>query len=354
MDKKIPSLDGLRAVSILLVILSHLSYALPKPFFTYITLSGLGPVGVTMFFVISGYLITTLLLKEKFSHHGTIDIKRFYIRRAFRILPVSFLYISMICLLNNVFALGIKGTAFCYALTYTVNFMAPAASPKLLGHLWSLGIEEQFYLFWPWITRRSLRVVTALAFIIIAYAPAVRVITYVHPELRLVTLAPFFEYSDALMIGCLLAISRYAFPDFWKSSILGNRYLRLLSVFIIWLVPFLEFIDSKHFHADYFTVLFGTTVISLGTAYIIASTTTFKSGKMFRFLNTPVIAYIGVLSYSIYIWQQIFLRSMVIPNLPAWWRSFPLNVVLTFCAAIASYHLWEKGFLKLKDRFRVV
>ncbi|HTZ11027.1 MAG TPA: acyltransferase [Candidatus Margulisiibacteriota bacterium] len=349
-DKRIPSLDGLRGVSILLVILGHLSYLLPKRIPRYFTLFIYSNVGVIIFFVISGFLITTLLLNEKSSHRGQVNVRLFYIRRFLRIVPVNFLYICVILLCNKVFSLGYARSSFWHAFTYTVNFLG---APWILGHLWSLSVEEQFYLFWPWVTRLSFKAITGFAVAIIVYAPLVRVIFYLYPNWQFITLAPFFRHADSLMIGCLLAISRHSWPELWKSPLLKNRILCLFSIFTIFSITFLSSISQliRH-HSGYLFVPLGTTIISLCAAYIIASTTTDKKNILYSFLNHPLICYIGILSYSIYIWQQAFLGEDYLPNTSLWRRVFPTNVLLVFCVSVLSYHIWEKGFLKLKDKFK--
>ncbi|MBN1688060.1 MAG: acyltransferase [Candidatus Omnitrophica bacterium] len=353
-DKKIPSLDGLRAVAISLVLIMHLAVGFPQWMFRYLQHTGLscfGRTGVTIFFVISGFLITTLLLNEKFSAVGEIHIRNFYVRRALRILPVSMLYIGLLWFLNKPFDFGLETFFLWHALTYTMNF-AVASMPWILAHLWSLGVEEQFYLIWPWVTKLQLKTIVRTAFYIIGYAPMARIIVAKTPEWKfaVLTLSPFFQYADALMIGCLLAISRRMSFSLWDSHLLKSRFLRFLSFFIIWLVTYLS---SKHGRGfGYFTVPFGTSIISILSAYIIASTMTFDKTMLYRFLNHPLMMYVGRLSYSLYIWQQFFLVPRNFAGMPMWWRVFPMNIVLTFGVSMLSYHIWEKHFLKLKGRFK--
>ena len=148
--RHIPSLDGLRALSVLLVIVlhtllrNHLYNQIP---FVY-RLVGNGSLGVFIFFVISGYLITTLLLRER-EKTGTISLKSFYIRRAFRILPPLYLYILFLAVLGATGHLpGMNRRELITALTLTRNYV-PHVSLWAMEHFWSLCIEEQFYLLWP-------------------------------------------------------------------------------------------------------------------------------------------------------------------------------------------------------------
>lgn len=342
---KIPSLDGLRAISILLVVTSHVLRSDPVWKLKYEVIRDYGTTGVTIFFVISGFLITTLLLNEKFAGNGQINIQKFYIRRALRIIPVSFLYIAVIFLLNKFLALGIGTGAFLCALSYTANFFM---LPGILGHLWSLSVEEQFYLCWPWLMRLNLRHIIAAAAIIIIYAPLVRVINYFFPSLEIITLKPFFKHADALMIGCLLSISQYAWPHLWHSSLVRSRQIKAAAIFLICLMPLID--NIKGIHVGCLTTPFATTITSLSIACVIANAITVRDSLTFRSLNHPVMIYIGTLSYSIYIWQQFFLVPGI-TYLPGWAQTFPVNILLIALTSMASYHLWERSFLNLKEKF---
>ncbi len=342
----IPSLDGLRAVSILLVVLSHIRFSNGTPKFLSDGLALLpsGDIGVTIFFVISGFLITSLMLQEG-DLHGNIDVTKFYIRRILRILPVNYLYIFIVFLANGLERLDIQPVNYWQALTYTVNFSLTGS--WMLGHLWSLAVEEQFYLFWPWIMKLSKKMITRTALFIILFAPIVRVAAHFYPQYRLILLAPFLGFADSLMIGSLLAVSRGAYPGVWNSSWLKNGALLPLAITTIWATQLMSHIS----HCGFFTLPFGRTLISISAACILARTITVKQGFVFSLLNTSVMKYFGTLSYSLYIWQEFFLCPAEFPFAGAWWRWFPVNVLLALIAAALSYHFWEKRFLKLKARF---
>lgn len=153
-----PGLDGLRAISVLWVVLFHLSY--------HQHAFGDGPVaavfnaghfGVSIFFVISGFLITSLLLREE-CHRGTVSFRGFYFRRAFRILPAAFFY--LLCMAAFMALTGRSSTPLQWlaCLLFFRNFNLPGGESVgdagvLTGHFWSLSVEEQFYLFWPLLLR---------------------------------------------------------------------------------------------------------------------------------------------------------------------------------------------------------
>ena len=141
---KLPSLDGWRAVSIGLVLVQHSTMAagFPPALTPWIKRFDLGSLGVQFFFVISGFLITWLLLQEQ-ARHGRISLKHFYLRRALRILPVYFFYLFVLGCLTRYEQPGYLWAA---NLTFTTNYFWP---PEGTAHFWSLGVEEQFYLLWP-------------------------------------------------------------------------------------------------------------------------------------------------------------------------------------------------------------
>lgn len=154
---RIPSLDGIRAISILMVCYGHLSGT--RNFPVSITAYGrwcgdVAHLGVLVFFVISGFLITTLLMSER-ETTGAISLKRFYLRRIVRIFPAFYAFILVMAIATLSGAVHLTGRDFAYVLTYTVNVEPNRALQ--IGHLWSLSIEEQFYLLWP-LTLLALRI----------------------------------------------------------------------------------------------------------------------------------------------------------------------------------------------------
>jgi len=167
----LPSLDGLRAISIALVLVGHLSGTQG-----FITLDlGVGDyahLGVLVFFVISGFLITNLLLSD-YARNGSISIKLFYARRSLRILPASYCYLACIFLLWLAGIVHLGRSDLWHAITYTVNYM-PNPSWQI-GHLWSLSVEEQFYLLWPFaIVTLGPRRAVSVAVVVVLLGPMAR------------------------------------------------------------------------------------------------------------------------------------------------------------------------------------
>jgi peptidoglycan/LPS O-acetylase OafA/YrhL len=147
---RVPCLDGLRAISISLVLLDHLPGCSGFPISLEQEhawkLSGVGTLGVGVFFVISGYLITTLLLRE-LTNRGGIDLGKFYFRRTLRIFPAYFALVGLVGGLAAAGVIQLLPGDLLHAVTYTMNYHSPRA--WWLGHAWSLAVEEQFYLLWP-------------------------------------------------------------------------------------------------------------------------------------------------------------------------------------------------------------
>jgi peptidoglycan/LPS O-acetylase OafA/YrhL len=143
--KRIPSLDGLRAISISLVVLGHMAdrHYIPGDF-----LSLYANTGVHIFFVISGYLITQILLREQ-EQLGTISLRKLYIRKAFRIFPAALVFLAIITV---IFWHQLHWYQIATALLYLGNF--GFTQPWFFQHFWSLSVEEQFYLLWPGILKR--------------------------------------------------------------------------------------------------------------------------------------------------------------------------------------------------------
>jgi peptidoglycan/LPS O-acetylase OafA/YrhL len=183
-DRRIPSLDGLRAISILAVMLGHAQGTRGFPDNPVLHLFGdTGNLGVRVFFVISGFLITSLLLAEQ-ERNGRISLRVFYLRRALRICPACYVYIIVIGVLGAVGAVEVRKGDLVFAATYTNNFVADRS--WVLGHLWSLAVEEQFYLLWPamlCLGGRRRAVIGAIA--VVAVSPLLRISAwYLLPEHR--------------------------------------------------------------------------------------------------------------------------------------------------------------------------
>ena len=333
-----PSLDGLRAISISLVLLGHLGGT--KGFVRLdFGVGDYAHLGVVVFFVISGFLITRLLLSEH-QKKGHISLKLFYARRALRLFPASYAFIACVSLLWLAGIVHLEGRDLWHAVTYTVNYL-PGGHWEI-GHLWSLSVEEQFYLLWPFAflvlgPRRATWV--AAAFILLG--PVARSAS----RLFLVG-TPYYDLqmfpmvADSLAIGCLLAkVSGWLEGQEW--------YLKLFRPTCA--IGLLALVLLTNRYMGYTVVsVFGTSVINIGLAILIHRSVYCSRDWVGQILNWKPIAFVGVLSYSLYLWQQLFLNR----HSTAWVNAFPQNFVFAVAASMGSYLLLEKPLLRLRHRFR--
>jgi peptidoglycan/LPS O-acetylase OafA/YrhL len=304
----IPSLDGLRTLSIAIVILSHTKSLLPAPIansglFRYVIGGGLH--GVQIFFVISGYLITTLLLRE-YNRTGTVSFKRFYARRALRIFPPFYTYFAVLAILWIAGVIPEHWPTYLASATYTFIYL-PNPHGWYVEHAWSLSVEEQFYLLWPALLlcmqRRARSISLAVA--IIALMPIVRSALYLavnNPERVLVTSSS----ADTLMVGCLLALlgKRAAFRQAHRRILnAGSASFLLVMGFLI--VPYLS-AKLTHGIPGILTIALGNTVTALSIGGILLYVIHNPQSPAGRFLNLRLIRHIGLISYSLYLWQQLF------------------------------------------------
>ena len=337
---RIPSLDGLRAISISAVLLGHMSGTRNFP----VSLNQLvhnpavdvANLGVRVFFVISGFLITGLLIKEEHAS-GTISLKRFYIRRTLRIFPAYFAFLAVVALLDARHVIAVPGSDFVHALTYTMNY-APDRT-WYVGHLWSLAVEEQFYLLWPFVflitgTRHAWRVALA----VVCLVPFIRLTeSMMWPETRELIGTSFETTADALAVGCLLALSReWLFARAWYRTAMTSR----------WIAPAM-LVAGLALSVRYRpAILLGQTIVNVAIAIGIDRCVRLPGGAFGRLLNLRAMVFAGTLSYSLYLWQQCFLNRSSTATLAA----FPLNILGAIAAALLCYYLVEKPALRLRAR----
>ena len=336
----IPSLNGLRALSICLVLLGHLS---GTRHFTTVDL-GIGDypnLGVIVFFVISGFLITSLLNKER-EKTGRVSLKLFYARRALRIFPAAYLFIACTSLLWASGLIHLHPADLWHAVSYTVNY--EAFRSWQVGHLWSLSVEEQFYLLWPCAyaflgPRRAVWVAVGLLFL----GPVARVADWiVFRRTPYYDLEMFPMLADSLAAGCLLASTRS-----WLER--QNWYLRLFQPGYSVLLFGMMLLANRWLDYTPMRVL-GMSFVNIALAVLIHRAVYRPHDWVGRILNWKPVAWVGVLSYSLYLWQQLFINR----NSTAWLNAFPQNLLLAVLTAVVSYFLLEKPLLKLRAQLRPV
>jgi peptidoglycan/LPS O-acetylase OafA/YrhL len=330
MRERIPSLDGLRGISIMMVLLGHLVGTVNFPR-GLAFLPHVAHMGVLIFFVISGFLITTLLMKEQ-ENAGKISLRNFYIRRVLRILPVSYVYISVIACLAYLGSIHLRPHDLAFAATYLMNYHNDPS--WYLGHFWSLTTEEQFYLIWPALVvllgfRKGF--VAAATFLIIA-PPGRFLVWRLFPHLS--TNVGLAYGADFIAMGCLLAM---CFE--WLK---GKRFFASLFFPVAMVCTMSAKIYLWSIHRPGYGLL---VLINVLIALTIFRSVVVSDDFLGKILNSRVLSTVGVLSYSLYIWQQLFVNGESSASI------FPLNVITAFAIATLSYYVVERPALKLKGRF---
>lgn len=303
---RIPTLDGWRAIAILMVLVTHYQEAFHHGYARV----DMGNLGVQIFFVLSGYLITSHLMAE-----NRIDLKGFYIRRAFRILPASLSYLFVLALLTTFTPLKVSGDDVWACLLLFRNYTGETAQTTCTGHFWSLSLEEQFYLAWPTalvLLGRLRAAVTAAVFV--AAIALFRILnwSFYSADLRFQRTE---VRADGLLIGCLLALVLTAAPL--------RRWVEGRAAWFFWSALPILIIDAFRFHR----------LIplheSLAIAAMIGATSLRPRLLIGRALEWEWIKATGLLSYSIYIWQGLFLR-------PNWGIFWPILLVGSFLLSYAA------------------
>jgi peptidoglycan/LPS O-acetylase OafA/YrhL len=306
--KRIASLDGIRALSISLVLLAHLATSGSAPLIAKVVWRfDLGNLGVRVFFVISGFLITSILLREK------IDLKDFYVRRFWRIFPAYYVFLAAMAFLIPV-------SDLLHAASYTTNYYLPHWP---VGHTWSLSVEEQFYLLWPGLLAFWSRAFWGAGAVLIA-APIFRVLA-LHGMWPTYPVFAFECVADALATGCLLAHLR------GRISLGLPWSLGAIAILVLWrgIQP-----DASVY------ALMGIPLLNIAIALAVGEFIKRPGG----ILNWKPLVWMGTLSYSLYLWQQPFMDQAI--HLPA-----IVRVAGAFAMACVSYYLIERPCLRIRTRF---
>jgi peptidoglycan/LPS O-acetylase OafA/YrhL len=326
-DKYFPSLDGLRAISILLVVFFHAGGPNIR-----------GWIGVHIFFVLSGFLITTLLLRER-EQFGRISVRAFYVRRFFRITPIYYLvlctYIPIILMMHD----ALRWAELKMALPYLFTFMQeyrPAASGMVFGQAWTLGIEEKFYLLWP--------------FVIIFLSPFKRFSTILMLAL---CVAWFFIPNEmisdygSLFLGSFLAIVlAKSTPAFIRKPLARvppsvALLLALAAYAFFW------------YHSNLFLVFSASIALLIGALVLHPS-------PVRSILEHPWIVLIGKRSYAMYLIHVLVLHAVEklagIAHATLWYAVVPATYLLSFACATILYAVVERPCLsyghRLSNRIR--
>ena len=338
----LPTLDGWRTIAILSVMFCHDSVHHLGPF-TTAWLHEHGLVGVDVFFAISGILICSRLLTEEDSQ-GFISRHNFYIRRAFRILPPAAFFLATLLVLKATVNLPVQLPEVLVSLFFVRNYTFPFSHfqtiyPFYTSHFWSLAVEEHFYLLLPSLLVFAPQKMRVPLLLILASAISLHRIApnswlSFHSDMRL----------DALFIPA-------AFAVLLRSPLLSqpNHRQRLIQTLRLW--PFLAIAILIPLTYDLIPRTNGILIAWL-MPLIILGTMLRPQSWFSRLLENPILRYIGRISYSLYLWQQLFLISHFGANTARLGvlQSSPLSWLMTFACAIFSYYLVERPLIRLGHR----
>lgn len=340
----LPALDGFRAAAVLAVMIGHFSVA---------HFEGTR-VGVLVFYVLSGYLITSILATEQ-ARTDRMDLSAFYARRVLRLFPALIAAASAYVIYGQATGDPVPVGDVTAALLYYINWREAfdSVSP-LLGHFWSLSVEEQFYLVWPLLLvlalRKSLGAVAALAFTGAAISMAIKIIApYDSISEQSVTFYP----ADGLLLGCGLAVAVAS----ERREQIARLSRWLLGPALVGLVLALTLGNSSYTATTHDAELFARVwwpVSVLGASIAVATAVTGSLWRWIHRLATSKLAVgLGRISYGMYLWHVLVLAILSDLELPRPVR-FPLFILLTVAVAGLSYRLIESPFLRLKMRFEKV
>ena len=337
-----PLLDGLRCLSIVAVVWFHAAGGTQAP-----GILSRGEEGVSLFFVISGFLITTILLREQ-STVGGISLKRFYLRRTLRIFP---LYYAMLALYAMLVAIIEKQTPagdqfwrnLPYFLTYTSNWFVLLGADRIIFFFaWSLATEEQFYLFWPWVVKATrgpgLPIAAMLGLLALHYGTIFAAADGAFAPVPLLTRA-LISLSPPICFGAIAAVLVHRPLTFrWIERWLGRRWSA--SAALAATLTALAFDETQ-----------GVVLYAAMTWLVVACSVRSDDVLLRAALTNPFVMHVGHVSYGIYLMHMLCINIM--RRLVAAQEGpliFVLALALSIAAATISYRFFEAPILRWKDR----
>lgn len=318
-----------------------------------------GYIGVDMFFVLSGFLITTTLIKE-FDAKNHVPLKNFYMRRVLRLAPALFLLLVVYSVLSVILLKNdqVKSNLIdaLIALFYASNWARAfdIHPPDFLGHTWSLSIEEQFYILWPAMLLFLLRRIRDRWYV----AAAVLSIAVSAWLLRIYMTSQGYSVdrvyngldtrADALLVGCVLGVilSSNSIGSLDRERLMKHLgYITPLSVTaLLGVAVSIEWVNPYLYYWLFF-------VIELLTAVIILDLLLKKEGILRTMLSNKWIVWTGSISYGLYLWHFPVYRTMVVSGFGSEMERLTIGMCITFVLASVSYYFVEKSFLRLKIKY---
>lgn len=328
-------MDGLRALAILIVLAVHGSHTaglpdqLARRCFLQVAAMSMG-----IFFVISGFLITVLIFRE-IERTGGFNLAAFYGRRFLRLFPAYVCLLIVVAVLQYLGLSHPRSVDWAGALTCTINFVPNRDWD--LGHCWFLCIEVHFNLVWALLVAvlpSGWRGRFAIGGIILSFGSRL-VLQSISPRFSSLADDWTFCQMDDIAAGCLLAVWA------WEGQPVLSRLTSLA-----WLGPLAALGLVASLSLATFSSKYGFVVAHTVNAACITVLVWIAACKGHWLLNSRLVVWVGTLSYSLYLWQQLFLN----PFRHNWATEFPQNIVLAFLVATISYYLIEAPFLRIKNR----
>ncbi len=347
--KYFPQLDGVRAVSVLMVISVHVQ----DQAFGRVA----GFLGVTLFFVISGFLITTLALREE-ADKGTLNLKAFYIRRTFRILPLYYLALAVYAVLHLMPGIQPEKKALFFSRMSSYLFyyqeiphFCEAGNAAPFHHSWSLGIEEKFYLIWP-----------LIAFVLLKYAKDIRltVALLLSATFGLMPILSMYGYPGLagcltpyhfILLGCCLALMLHSPAIFEQMQFFGKlHFVLLVFVGLVAVQYAMPASMERGFGAGWQTV-YGL----IGALFITVMF--MRDGPLRWFFEWKPLVWVGTLSYGIYLFHLIPLSRVqkwsegkITPAMQPYFSLFAASVLSIIGAFVLSL-IVEKPMIRLGRKY---
>jgi len=353
MSEKIflPGLNGIRAIAALAVVMSHINLGLDKFGFDKSHGLSLASFGVTVFFALSGFLITYLLLVEK-EKTKTIAIKKFYVRRVLRIWPLYFFYMLLVLFAVGSQLLG-QSLWFYLFMMPNVPFAVNASGGALvtlpfLAHYWSLGVEEQFYAFWPHLVKKIKSIGVFLVSFAVLFFGLKLVLKFLNAPNEIQSLLHYTRFG-CLAIG---GIGAYVF-HYHKNKVSFFQY-KIVEI-LAWGVFVLIAFDKFHLFS-----IVDHEIVAVVTLVIIFNQV--NNTKKLVSLENPVFDYLGKISFGLYVYNPLVIycvsllfNKIVIENaalkLILIYTLVPLSII---AVAHLSYFYFEKRFLTLKTKYTTI
>lgn len=344
-----PALDGLRGIAILAVMLFHAEILWFKG----------GFIGVDIFFILSGFLITSLLVQE-FDKAGTINLKNFYMRRILRLVPALILLLAVYCLIVFSFLSEESATKHYIDAFISLFYLSNWARafnfhpPDFLGHTWSLSIEEQFYILWPITLSKLLQFkknrwqVLLFTFLIALSAWVLRCYLALN-EASLQRLYNGLDTrADSLMAGCVLGtlLSSSLLSAQIKQAL--SKWVPCCSFFSAVLLLFLFYEgDWQNLKMYYFYFI----AIEILVVIVILDIFINKESLVGKILSVKALVWIGSISYGLYLWHYPVYRILFTLGFKQEMVA-TIGTLLTFLVAICSYYFLEQPIRKFGKFFR--